>query len=140
MAQLESGKAERGSVLNFEIKTYQVYLASRIALSGVPQDAYATIECKGANGETLLLHFMHESDTLPENEFNPRMKEGTCYAPAQNYPWFVDLLRNERPVYGYMNRVTPQWNRIHTGAEPVGEGEKAPEARTMVVQGTPMRR
>jgi len=36
---------------------------------------------------------------------------------------FVDLLRNEKPVYAYLNSDIPAWNSIRTTQEPVGEEE-----------------
>ncbi len=36
---------------------------------------------------------------------------------------YVDMLRNERPVYAYLNSDKPQWNSLKTSKEPVGEQE-----------------
>jgi hypothetical protein len=37
---------------------------------------------------------------------------------------YVDLVRNEKPVYAYLNSDKPQWNSISTSNEPVGEEER----------------
>jgi hypothetical protein len=36
---------------------------------------------------------------------------------------FVDMLRNEKPVYGHLRGDRPEWTSVTTGKEPVGEGE-----------------
>ena len=38
-------------------------------------------------------------------------------------PFWVDMLRNEKPVYGYINTDHPEWTSISTSSEPVGEEE-----------------
>jgi hypothetical protein len=36
---------------------------------------------------------------------------------------WIDLLRNETPLYGYINTDHPEWTNISTSTEPVGEQE-----------------
>lgn len=45
------------------------------------------------------------------------------FIPKDQYPWHIDLLRNEHPVH-YVNNAGSFWQgSLRTGAEPVGEGE-----------------
>jgi len=36
---------------------------------------------------------------------------------------WIDLLRNEKPIYAFFDADNPQWSRISTLSEPVGEEE-----------------
>lgn len=45
------------------------------------------------------------------------------FIPKDQYPWHIDLLRNEHPVY-YINNAGSFWQgSLSTGTEEVGEGE-----------------
>ncbi len=48
---------------------------------------------------------------------------GAILLPFKEMAPFVDLVRNEKPVYAYMNSDRPQWNNLKTSLEPVGEEE-----------------
>ncbi len=45
-----------------------------------------------------------------------------CYFRAERYPDFIDILRNEKPLFFYYNREDTTCY-ITTSDEPVGEGE-----------------
>ncbi len=60
---------------------------------------------------------------MPENTFLPAVKRGAIFVPRWQFTWFLDLVRNETPVYCYLNSDTPKWNSLYTGQEPVGEQE-----------------
>lgn len=62
-----------------------------------------------------------------------RLKKNSCshkgkntlyevYCPTENYAAFIDLLRNEKPLYFYHN-LEDHSSYITTSDEPVGEGE-----------------
>ena len=50
-------------------------------------------------------------------------KVGAIFLPFKEMPPFVDLLRNEKPIYAYLNSDKPEWNYVRSGPEPVGEEE-----------------
>lgn len=106
----------------FEVTTYDVELARRADL-GVDCRAYAIITCHGSEGKTLILYFVYPDSLMPENHYDPSEGVGSSYLPAEQYAWYLDLLRNEKPIFARMHSEKPYWNKIFTGAEPVGEGE-----------------
>ena len=53
----------------------------------------------------------------------PANEVGAIFLPFREMAPFVDLLRNEKPIYAYLNSDPPQWNSLETRQEPVGEEE-----------------
>lgn len=49
---------------------------------------------------------------------------GTMFLPSEQYPWYVDLLRNEKPIFGYVYDDEPERNKINLGWEEVGERDE----------------
>lgn len=49
-----------------------------------------------------------------------------CYFRASRYPHFIDILRNEKPLFFYYNK-DDKTCYITTSDEPVGEGENEAE-------------
>ena len=60
---------------------------------------------------------------MPEAVYKPTTKVGAVFLPFDQMPPYVDLVRNERPIYAYMNSDRAEWNNISSGREPVGEEE-----------------
>ena len=71
----------------------------------------------------LCIYFHHSGETIPDNYCNAKQTFGEIYARAEEYIWYIDILRNEKPVYAYIDNVKPSLNQITTGLEPVGEEE-----------------
>jgi hypothetical protein len=109
----------------FEIADYQVVLGRGLTLGGGAAKFSGYLVLRGKNAdERLVLYFTRPGDEPLPNATNIPKKWATSYLPAEEYPWYVDLLRNEKPVYATLNPDKPDWNRIHTGREPVGEAEE----------------
>jgi hypothetical protein len=107
----------------FEISTYDIELGRQLELEADSR-FYAIITCHGAGGEQLVLHFLRPDSPVPENCYDPSTGMGSSYLPADQLSWYVDILRNEGPVFARMDSERPLWNKLFTGAEPVGEGEE----------------
>lgn len=105
---------------SFEIKSYGVYLGSR-------GTGYNNIMCWGAEPDhNFTIFFVSDISSAPHNKgfIEPNKVVGHIYVPERQYAWYLDLLRNEGPVYAVVNDERPDFeNRLRTGAEPVGEGE-----------------
>jgi hypothetical protein len=59
---------------------------------------------------------------VPDNQSEPRI----MYIPKDRYPWHLDLLRHESPVSLFVKKpgqLVIGNPSLHTGSEPVGEGE-----------------
>jgi len=109
---------------NFDIETYDIRMARQLDMQvdGNPVSYHACITCRGS-GYTLILYFLDETSVVPNNGYNPDQKKGSSYLPHWQFQWYVDLLRNEKPIHCFLNSSTPNQNAIYTSAEPVGESE-----------------
>ena len=72
-------------------------------------------------GFRLFVNF--KSGTLPPNTYDPASKVGTAHAQIDQFPFYVDLARNEKPVFVMFNPdAAPPTYSVHAN-EPTGEGE-----------------
>lgn len=114
----------------FDIWYYFVYLhrdADREGASHVPA---ARIWCQGYCRERIEIFeitFWQDMNNAPENLSNitPERLAGSLHVLAAEYPWYIDLLRNEKPVRARIY-TDPALNMLCTLDERVGEGEQAP--------------
>ena len=72
----------------------------------------------------LYLLFLDPEDALPANSFDDAAKIGRGYQRFSQYRHFLDLVRNERPVWvTFIPEDTPSTFVVFCGAETPGEGE-----------------
>ena len=98
-----------------EFKVYKVFL-----LSGIENDA--SIHIKIPSGEAVI-RFVH--DKVPNNEVLTKdngAKIFKIHVPAANYPFYIDIMRNEGPLFFFYD-FNENVSYITTSEEPVGEGE-----------------
>jgi hypothetical protein len=122
---------EGGKVMataHFGVATYSIHLSRDFICYYDRQNLPALIVCDGQDGHTLFVCFMDPQSEMRDNEYNPQTKRARMYLPSEMYPWYVDLLRNEKPVHAMVDSDEPTRNRLYTGREPVGEEELAPRA------------
>ena len=102
----------------FEIKDYHYY-----QFSSRDSRSKSVAICTGDAGKTVYVHFMGNTENLPEarkiddNRF-------ILYYRHSDMPNIVDMLRNEKPIYLIYVPVGTNNVRLSTGSEPVGEGEE----------------
>ncbi len=82
----------------------------------------ARINCYAVDGYRLYLIFKAEGTELPVNSFNADIKTGVTYESVSHFSSYVDLLRNEKPVWITFNEEEASFV-IYAAAEQVGEGE-----------------
>ena len=112
------------TVKRFLVSGYQVKLGDSMTETwqGIKIKARGIISCHG-EGHKLVAHFLTENSPVPDPVFRVTDRVGAIFLPFRDMPPFVDLLRNEKPIYAYMNSENPEWNNIGTTMEPVGEEE-----------------
>ena len=72
----------------------------------------------------LYILFRDPADSLPSNTYNETNKIGVAYQPISQYPNYLDLVRNERPIMvTFRPEDTPPKFVVYCASEPVGEGE-----------------
>ena len=106
-----------------EIKNYDVaYYAGGKNLSGHPYRAI--IGLRDENNALLgAAYFHHSAATMPNADTQRTTGYISCHYPAELYPYVIDLLRNEKPVFLEFEVTAGNVANIRTNAEPVGEGE-----------------
>ncbi len=109
----------------FEIDEYKIRLSHSLKanIKGVQIIARGIVSCYG-EGLRLIVYFLDDYSKVPEPYFDVEKDDGTLFLPFEQISAYVDLLRNEKPVYGYLNSEVPHYNSITTSKEPVGEEEE----------------
>lgn len=112
------------ATVTFQVKTYEVKIAREQngTAGGLSLKFPAYILCQGDEYHAVV-YVLDDTSPVPANTFIPAAKRGTIFVPRWQFEWFRDLVRNEKPVYCYLNSDTPKWNSLYTGQEPVGEQE-----------------
>lgn len=82
------------------------------------------VACYGADNTRLIVYGLHpNSPTPPAPVYNVVGNVGAIFVPFRELSHYVDLVRNENPVYGRLDSDHPNWMSLSTSQEPVGEGE-----------------
>lgn len=115
----------------FEIKEYMVIF--RQLEEREFDDANALIRgivrCTGpgTNDDSeyrLDVYFLTLDSAFPAPKVNIAEKNGAIFLPINEMPVFIDVLRNESPIYGHLRGDNPQWTSVTTTNEPVGTGDE----------------
>lgn len=106
----------------FQISTYEIKLARQMTTGGGAIQFYSYVTCRGG-GYTLLIYFLKPGSPDMDNIYLADRKRGRIVVPWDQFPVYVDLLRNEKPIYAYLDSDKPISNCVYTGQEPVGEAE-----------------
>jgi hypothetical protein len=117
--------------VTFEIKQYRVSLGRKVGgleLVASGTGRCAVIECFGSvvtYEKYIRISFWPAGVELPANVsvINGSKVKAEMNAPAEQYAWYLDLLRNEAPIFAVVTDIDPKQNTLSTTSEPVGEGE-----------------
>lgn len=109
----------------FKINYYRadVGYKSSATWSGVNIQIQGYIACYGDDGYRFIIYFLHEDSSVPPPVYHTSGKVGALFLPFKDMLTYVDMVRNEKPLYAYLNSDKPEWNSIKTSNEPVGEEE-----------------
>lgn len=112
-------------MLHFEVKNYQVLMGKSIGVGFAGLNyASATISCRGAAGEQLLIVFA-ATQALADgggNFTDVANRRGGIVAPMSSFAAYLDVLRNEGPIYAQIDSGVPNnSNILKTGPEPVAD-------------------
>jgi hypothetical protein len=118
------------SAVIFEIKQYMVIwrqMESR-DMNGTIVQIRGIVRCSGNEPKTgeaysMDVMFLAPESPFPAPIFDEAAKKGYMFMPVSDLMAFVDILRNESPIYGHLRGDKPEWTSVTTTQEPVGEGE-----------------
>lgn len=110
---------------NFNVNYYRTSVGFKKSATwgGVQIKAQGYISCYGNGGYRFIMYFLHKDSQVPSPVFHPNTKVGAIFLPFEDMPIYLDIVRNEKPIYAYLNSSKPEWNGISTSNEPVGEEE-----------------
>jgi hypothetical protein len=112
------------AIKQFEVNRYQMALGHEMTATwsgqGIKIRGYVT--CFGED-HRFIAYFLTENSPVPQPVYLEHNRVGAVFLPFEQMPPFVDMVRNETPVYAYLNSERPEWNSLKTGMEPVGEEE-----------------
>lgn len=112
------------TIKNFEVNRYQIALGHELSAtwSGKRIGIRGYVVCYGED-HRFIAYFLTANSPVPEPVYIERNRVGAIFLPFEQMPPFVDLVRNEKPLYAYLNSDRPEWNSLKTAMEPVGEEE-----------------
>jgi hypothetical protein len=107
----------------FNVKSYQVTIGYELTGGGCGPKTRGLVSCYGDDGYRFVIYFAAPGSDMAPPQYVPNKKFGSINVPINEMPHYVDLLRNEKPIYAYLDSEIPRWNSISTSKEPVGERE-----------------
>ncbi len=114
----------------FEIKQYMVIWRQMEVrdFSGTSVNIRGIVRCSGSEAQsgdnyTMDVIFFAPDSAYPAPIFDADNRKGYLFMPISDIAAFVDILRNESPIFGHLRADKPEWMSVTTSQEPVGEGE-----------------
>ena len=100
------------------IKTAATYFVALYPQSSTGGTARINLYC-----DTHRLYVIFKKNPAEANTFDAASKTGVAYADISQFPYYLDLVRNEKPISVTFNPdVTPPNYVVHAN-EPVGDGD-----------------
>jgi len=100
-----------------DIKQYNYAFDARLGAPG-------QLQLWGDQGKVGQIEFIDDELPVPQPVFPPDLSSAKIFFKRSALVGIVDMLRNEGPVRLTINDQHPGFVLLHTGPEPVGEGEK----------------
>ncbi len=115
----------------FELKEYMVIFrqSEERNFGGVVANIRGLVRCTGVGVQDdakyqLDVFFLADYSDVPEPQVDLENKSGALFLPMSNMFTFVDVLRNEKPIYGHLRGDNPQLTSVTTTNEPIGAGDE----------------
>jgi hypothetical protein len=118
----------------FEIQSYMVIfrqLETR-TFNGIEARIRGIVRCTGTAADPsgieadyrLDVYFLELDSPKPDPIVDLPNRTGSIFLPISEMAFLVDVMRNEKPIYGHLRADNPQWTSITTTQEPVGTGDE----------------
>lgn len=96
---------------------------------GITAKIRGIVRCTGKDPRTdedyrLEVFFLTLDSDFPAPVVDLENKHGAIFMHIAELPALVDILRNEKPIFGHLRGDNPQWTSITTTNEPVGTGDE----------------
>jgi hypothetical protein len=109
----------------FEIGGYTIKLGRRLSTRVVDQAVTATgfISFVGEDFMTMNVYFVDDDSPLPDTVVSRDGNVATLFLHSRLMPLWIDVLRNEKPIFGVIDPAQPSTSHITTKVEQIGEEE-----------------
>ena len=110
----------------FKVTKYILKLGHKVKLTfdGTTIEAQGILSCYGEHPQQLIIYGLHPNSPVPPSAVcNWSVRLGSIFVPFEDLPAYVDLVRNEEPVYARISSDDPDSMVLGTDMEPTGEGE-----------------
>lgn len=102
---------------------YQVGYKNTATWDGTQIVIQGYVTCYGES-DRFIVYGLHPDSPVPDSPvYNVSGNVGAIFVPFAELSNYVDIVRNEKPVYASLNSDRPEWMGLRTAAEPVGEEE-----------------
>ncbi len=116
----------------FELKEYMVIFrqSEEREFAGVVANIRGLVRCTGVgvqdstNKYQLDVFFLTGYSDFPEPQVDLENNTGAIFMPMTDMSTFIDVLRNEKPIYGHLRADNPQLTSVTTTNEPIGAGDE----------------
>ena len=115
----------------FEIKNYMVIWRQLEVreFANVTARIRGLVRCTGVGADAdetyrLDVYFLADDSAVPDPQVDIANRRGAIFMSISDIHAFVDILRNEKPIYGHLREDNPQWTSVTTTNEPVGTGDE----------------
>lgn len=115
----------------FQIESYMIILRQREErdFNGVVASIRGIVRCTGTatTGDEdyrLDVYFLTADSPTPDPIVDIEARTGAIFLPAEEMRTIIDVMRNEKPLYGHLRGDNPQWTSITSAQEPVGVGDE----------------
>nr|TFG55318.1 MAG: hypothetical protein E4H34_00725 [Hyphomicrobiales bacterium] len=91
---------------------------------GTTIEAQGILSCYGEHPQQLIIYGLHPNSPVPPSPVcNWSVRLGAIFVPFADFPAYVDIVRNEKPVYARVTSDDPDAMDLGTDMEQIGEGE-----------------
>lgn len=118
-------------VIVFDIQNYMIIFRQleKRDFNGVEAHIRGIVRCTGTatvdEGDCRLdVYFLTEDSPVPDPIVNIDERSGAIFLPSSEMALIIDVMRNEKPLYGHLRGDNPQWTSITSTNEPVGVGDE----------------
>ena len=109
----------------FLVTSYTIKLSDKLSATfgATTLKARGIVSCIGADNQRVVAYFLSPDSPIPAPTTTIEGRWGPVFLPEESMAVWIDMLRNEKPLYGYINTEHPEWTSVSTTEEPVGEEE-----------------
>jgi hypothetical protein len=98
------------SIRNFPVTSYEIILGDKLTTGYgvVTIKARGIVSCVGPDDQRVVAYFLADDSPVPAPTTTKGGKWGPIFLPKEMMGQWVDMLRNEKPIFGHINTDHPE--------------------------------